>query len=132
MNLIALIKCKDPSLISSIIEEGKFGLKLAIPFNELGKCTKPKFTVKGSRFKRKRLVEIYGLNCAYCFKKIESKKNFTLDHVIPKIDGGSNRLSNLVICCYKCNNKKGGMGIVNFLLEKYDDNREGKLFKQRF
>lgn len=33
----------------------------------------------------------------------------TVDHVMPRILGGSNARSNLVRCCYDCNQLKGGM-----------------------
>lgn len=43
-----------------------------------------------------------GHQCGYC----ESKKDLTLDHIIPKCKGGGNTWDNLVTCCKKCNNKK--------------------------
>jgi 5-methylcytosine-specific restriction endonuclease McrA len=36
-----------------------------------------------------------------------SNKNLTIDHVLPKSRGGSNRWTNLVTCCTNCNRKKG-------------------------
>jgi 5-methylcytosine-specific restriction endonuclease McrA len=41
--------------------------------------------------------------CVYC----GSKKQLTLDHVVPKSRGGKNTWSNLVTCCFTCNLKKG-------------------------
>lgn len=40
--------------------------------------------------------------CRYCL----IVKSDTVDHVIPLCRGGSNDLSNLVGCCYSCNQKK--------------------------
>jgi len=40
--------------------------------------------------------------CMYC----PSKKNLTLDHVLPRSRGGKNTWKNLVACCSKCNCKK--------------------------
>lgn len=39
--------------------------------------------------------------CAYC-----GRRATTVDHVIPKSNGGSHEPDNLVACCKKCNNKK--------------------------
>jgi 5-methylcytosine-specific restriction endonuclease McrA len=44
--------------------------------------------------------------CQYCAKKL-GKKEFTIDHVIPRSRGGKNSWVNLVSCCLKCNWKKG-------------------------
>lgn len=41
--------------------------------------------------------------CQYCGSKI---KELTVDHIVPKIKGGSFTWENLVSCCKKCNNKK--------------------------
>lgn len=41
--------------------------------------------------------------CVYC----DSKKNLTIDHVMPRSRGGGNTWENLVTCCTKCNGKKG-------------------------
>jgi hypothetical protein len=40
--------------------------------------------------------------CLYC----DSKKNLTLDHVIPKSRGGDNGWENLATCCVNCNKNK--------------------------
>lgn len=44
--------------------------------------------------------------CQFCGKKFSTDK-LTLDHVIPRAQGGVNSWENLVCCCYKCNAKKG-------------------------
>ncbi len=44
-----------------------------------------------------------GHACVYC----GSKKNLTIDHIIPKSKGGDNTWKNLVTCCSPCNLKKG-------------------------
>ena len=44
-----------------------------------------------------------GYTCVYC----GSKKNLTIDHILPKSKGGGNTWSNLVTCCSPCNLKKG-------------------------
>lgn len=51
---------------------------------------------------RRRVMKRDGYQCGYC----GSKKNLTIDHIIPKCKGGDNSWSNLVTCCNKCNNLK--------------------------
>jgi len=41
--------------------------------------------------------------CVYCKKS----KQIGLDHIIPKCKGGKTVKSNLVMCCFRCNVKKG-------------------------
>ena len=51
---------------------------------------------------RKRLFKRDGYECTYC----GSKKNLTVDHIIPKSRGGPNSWSNLVTSCFRCNSIK--------------------------
>jgi 5-methylcytosine-specific restriction endonuclease McrA len=44
--------------------------------------------------------------CGYCGDKLSIAK-FTVDHVVPRRHGGSNRLKNLRTCCTYCNKIKG-------------------------
>lgn len=43
--------------------------------------------------------------CQYC----GSKKRLTIDHVLPVSRGGENSWTNMVACCWDCNNKKGNL-----------------------
>jgi 5-methylcytosine-specific restriction endonuclease McrA len=45
--------------------------------------------------------------CQYCAKEVSSKEA-TLDHVIPRSQGGRTEWDNIVCCCAACNRKKGG------------------------
>jgi len=45
--------------------------------------------------------------CQYCGKHF-STKELTLDHVVPRVQGGLNTWDNLVCACVKCNARKGG------------------------
>lgn len=45
-----------------------------------------------------------GFQCQYCGTK---KGPFTLDHVVPRSQGGLDSWENLVCACLVCNNKKG-------------------------
>lgn len=48
---------------------------------------------------------ILNKNCGICFKPIMDKS--TIDHIIPKSKGGTNKLSNLQLAHLECNRKKG-------------------------
>ena len=45
--------------------------------------------------------------CQYCGDKF-STSELSLDHVIPRSQGGGASWENLVCCCVKCNTRKGG------------------------
>jgi 5-methylcytosine-specific restriction endonuclease McrA len=44
--------------------------------------------------------------CAYCGKEHEARA-LSLDHVVPKAQGGKTAWENVVTCCLPCNLKKG-------------------------
>lgn len=60
------------------------------------------------RVKRQTLIKRSGAKCFYCERKIRPAE-LTLDHVVPKALGGSNRLDNLRLACRPCNQKKADM-----------------------
>ena len=71
-----------------------------------------------------------GARCMYCgVKSWESRRRFTLDHVIPRTHGGSNRPSNLVYACMQCNQAKGKMRVEDFLCDRPEQLR--KVLAQR-
>lgn len=62
-----------------------------------------KYKARKIRVNRHRIMRRDGYSCVYC----GSKKNLTIDHIIPKSKGGGNTWTNLVTCCSPCNLKKG-------------------------
>ena len=62
-----------------------------------------KYQTRGLRANRTRIYKRDSHECVYC----GSKKDLTLDHVLPKSRGGGNEWTNLVTSCFKCNLKKG-------------------------
>lgn len=48
-----------------------------------------------------------GLECQYCGAP-QSSREATLDHVVPRSQGGKTTWDNVVCCCVSCNRKKGG------------------------
>ena len=61
---------------------------------------------------REYLLERDNRHCAYCGR---THLPLNLDHVIPRARGGSNRPSNLVLACIKCNDEKGTTSVEEFL-----------------
>jgi len=61
---------------------------------------------------REYLLEKFNRRCAYCDAK---NVPLQIDHVTPKAEGGSNRISNLTLACRSCNEAKGAQTIQEFL-----------------
>ena len=61
------------------------------------------------------LLTKWNYSCAYC-----NAKNTPLEkeHVVPKSKGGSNSVTNLVVSCRPCNEKKGNKTLEEFLKNK--------------
>lgn len=66
---------------------------------------------------REYLLEKWNRTCIYC-----GAQNIPLqvEHIIPRANGGSNRVSNLTLACQPCNQKKGSKPIDEFLKNKPD------------
>lgn len=60
-----------------------------------------------------RVTAKKGKKCHYC-----DKDATTVDHVIPKSRGGSNRMDNLVPACRECNHKKADLPVEDFTLQQ--------------
>lgn len=56
---------------------------------------------------RSNILARDNFECQYCGKELSSKEA-TLDHVIPRSQGGKTTWENIVCCCAHCNRKKGG------------------------
>lgn len=55
--------------------------------------------------------------CLMTLKGNRNAANFaTLDHIIPKSEGGTNNIENLRLVCRICNNKRGSEPISNLLV----------------
>jgi 5-methylcytosine-specific restriction endonuclease McrA len=66
-----------------------------------------KFVKPEVRLTRRNLFSRDKNKCQYCGKRF-SATDLTLDHVVPRVQGGGNSWTNLVCACMKCNTRKGG------------------------
>ncbi len=73
-------------------------------------------TLKGYEC-REYLLEKWNRQCAYCCVK---DVPLEIEHIQPKSQGGSDRISNLCLACHKCNQRKGNRDIKDFLKGKSD------------
>jgi hypothetical protein len=64
---------------------------------------------------REYLLEKWERVCAYCGKQ---DVPLQIEHIHPKANGGTNRISNLCLACEKCNLAKGTKDIKDFLKKK--------------
>ncbi len=60
---------------------------------------------------REYLLEKWGRKCVYCSKK---GVPLEVEHIIPKIRGGTGRISNLTLACTICNQVKGKLTATEF------------------
>ena len=59
------------------------------------------------KFNRRNIFARDGNRCQYCGKRFATS-DLSLDHVIPRIQGGPASWENIVCACLKCNVRKGG------------------------
>jgi 5-methylcytosine-specific restriction endonuclease McrA len=64
----------------------------------------PKMTV---RFNRRNIFARDRNHCQYCGKTFPTSE-LSLDHVVPRSQGGGSTWGNIVCSCVRCNSKKGG------------------------
>lgn len=59
----------------------------------------------------RKLVRLFGGECHYCGEQTNYVQNHprqaTKEHVVPRFFGGHNSMSNYVLACKDCNNKRG-------------------------
>lgn len=60
---------------------------------------------------REYLLEKWGRECAYC---AQTDTPLQIEHIDPKANGGSNRISNLTLACQSCNQEKDRQSLDQF------------------
>ena len=59
-----------------------------------------------------------GPHCIFCKKHIKDALDLTIDHIVPKIKGGSDSIDNTALCCKNCNDEKGRLLLTDFIKAK--------------
>lgn len=59
------------------------------------------------KLNRRNIYARDGSRCQYCGGRF-STSELSVDHVIPRSQGGTNSWENMVCCCVQCNVRKGG------------------------
>jgi 5-methylcytosine-specific restriction endonuclease McrA len=59
------------------------------------------------KFNRRNIYARDGNRCQYCGKRMPTTE-LSLDHIVPRSQGGRSSWENIVCCCVKCNVRKGG------------------------
>lgn len=84
-----------------------------------------------------RLFNLMEWKCAYCGVTLDlsistkdtiTSNKLTIDHIKPLTRNGTHKISNVTCCCYKCNNKKGGLTVELFF---DDDQKKIEKFYER-
>jgi len=79
-----------------------------------------KYRIGKLKISRNRIFKRDGYQCTYC----GSKRNLTVDHILPKSRGGQNTWTNLITCCSSCNRRKGDKtpeeSNMNMLVKPYE------------
>lgn len=57
----------------------------------------------------------HGRRCGYCGEVLDYfLNNYSLDHIVPRSMGGSDKESNLRACCRQCNRDKASLSLKAF------------------
>ena len=72
------------------------------------------------RFRGKQRDALFcqdGHRCAYCLLDLTTQPRllWTVDHVVPRRDGGTNAATNLITACFYCNSRRGATPIHQFV-----------------
>lgn len=76
---------------------------------------------------KKRMMNSSNGKCFYCLVEMVPGRGaqndpdnvMTVDHLIPRSEGGLDVASNLVVCCRKCNLLRATKKIKDFLLDEH-------------
>jgi 5-methylcytosine-specific restriction endonuclease McrA len=107
--------CRSCPLTAISLELVKFDLQ-QMEHPEIAGVEYQQGTLQGYEA-REYLLEKWNRQCAYCGV---NDLPLQVEHIQPRANGGTNRISNLTLACEKCNQKKGTLDIAVFLKKKPD------------
>jgi 5-methylcytosine-specific restriction endonuclease McrA len=101
------------NVVGLAVERVKFDTQ-ALQYPEISGIEYQQGTLQGYTVKE-YLLEKWNRTCAYCGAK---DLPLQIEHIVAKVNGGSNRISNLTLACASCNEKKGKLPVEVFLKNK--------------
>ena len=71
-----------------------------------------------------------GFTCQYCGRKTPEVV-LELDHIIPRVEGGTDEIHNLITACWDCNRGKGELREREEQIRAYEDARRQERERDR-
>lgn len=108
LNKAAKLSMKENVIIDSdteLIEVHGINQNLIIPLSMTFVVSKAPEFRHIDKVSRYALYKRDGGRCAYCLKPLGQKES-TIDHIVPKSQGGENIWENVCLACKECNCKK--------------------------
>ena len=105
---IVLVLMKKAELVSDVTSQKMRSVKQEFKFPSVIRLHQFVYLpFKKVALTRENVFKRDGHECVYC----GSTKNLTLDHLVPRAQGGRTIWNNLVTACYSCNSEKGDMSL---------------------
>jgi hypothetical protein len=84
-------------------------------------------SAEAKRIWRSKIKEEWDWECAYC----GSTENLTIDHIVPRVKGGTDFTNNCLCACHSCNHDKANTPMEDWYLsqEFFDINRYERIQK---
>jgi 5-methylcytosine-specific restriction endonuclease McrA len=100
---------------------GKFKIPEVIKLNRYDKLPQHKI-----HFSRRTIYKRDGNQCMYCGRR-PGTEELTIDHIIPRSEGGLTTWENCVLACVECNSKKANvMPDRTMVIERVKDRESGR------
>lgn len=92
--------------MASILTGSGYAIKISSKYRSTELRGVPAYDVNKRQINRIVAAKIFerdGFRCRYC----GSCADLSIDHIVPKRNGGNDSVENLVTCCRSCNSRKG-------------------------
>lgn len=104
----------EKAMVKHKVEAGQLEIVLVE-----GKCRKrghPSNWIRPD--KRQRIYKRDNNTCVYCETQLDSPRQLTLEHVVPRSNGQNNHHTNLVTACRSCNSSRQNKTLKAWCLQK--------------
>jgi 5-methylcytosine-specific restriction endonuclease McrA len=80
---------------------------------------------KKNKERRRAFLRLWGGRCVYCERPLKAERDdpehaepMTVEHIVPRIDGGGDNLGNLCPACFNCNSERGSFPLHHDFAER--------------